>query len=80
MKDWITAPLEEVAQVLDNLRKPINSKERRKRIEGKNESELFPYYGATGQVGFIDDFLTDGRFVLIGEDAAEDIQLMVSVF
>jgi type I restriction enzyme S subunit len=67
---WGTYYLEDVCEVLDRLRKPINSKERDKRIEGKKESELFPYYGATGQVGFIDDYLTDGEFVLIGEDGA----------
>jgi len=31
---------------------------------------LFPYYGATGKIGLIDDYLLDGRFVLIGEDGA----------
>ncbi|MFZ2499496.1 MAG: restriction endonuclease subunit S [Methanosarcina sp.] len=67
---WKTYNLEDVCEILDNLRKPINSKDRQKRIEGKKESELYPYYGATGQVGFIDDYLTDGEFVLIGEDGA----------
>lgn len=69
-EDWIETPLPDVCDILDNLRKPINATERRKRIEGKTDEELFPYYGATGQVGYIDDFLTDGDFVLIGEDAA----------
>lgn len=69
-EDWVETALIDVCEVLDNLRKPINSSERKKRIEGKVESELYPYYGATGQVGFIDDFLTDGDYVLIGEDAA----------
>lgn len=69
-EDWIETELVEVCGVHDNLRKPINSKERSKRIEGKRETELFPYYGATGKVGFIDDFLTDGEYVLIGEDGA----------
>jgi type I restriction enzyme, S subunit len=29
-----------------------------------------PYYGATGQVGTIDDFLFDEELVLLGEDGA----------
>jgi len=70
LKDWIEVELGEACGIYDNLRKPINSKERNSRIEGKNESELFPYYGATGQVGYIDGYLTDGEFVLIGEDGA----------
>jgi type I restriction enzyme S subunit len=69
-KHWEIKKLGEVCNVLDNLRKPINSAERQQRIAGKGQDELFPYYGATGQVGWIDDFLTDGEFILIGEDGA----------
>lgn len=69
-EDWIECNLEEVCEVLDNLRKPINSHERTERIKGKPLSELFPYYGATGQVGYIDDYITDGDYVLLGEDGA----------
>ena len=67
---WAVCYLENVAKVLDNLRKPINSNERNSRIANKHENELFPYYGATGQVGFIDDYLVDGTFLLLGEDGA----------
>lgn len=67
---WTVAPLKDVCEILDNLRQPINSSERAERIKNKPPSELYPYYGATGQVGLIDDFITDGEFVLIGEDAA----------
>jgi type I restriction enzyme S subunit len=31
---------------------------------------ITPYYGATGQVGWIDDYRQDGEFVLLGEDGA----------
>ena len=67
---WAVCCLEDVAKVLDNLRKPINSNERNSRTANKHENELFPYYGATGQVGFIDDYLVDGTFLLLGEDGA----------
>lgn len=67
---WKWVKLGDFVQVLDNFRKPINSSERQKRIAGKNEKYLYPYYGATGQVGWIDSFLTDGEFVLVGEDGA----------
>lgn len=69
-KHWQVKKLGEVCDILDNLRKPINSDERNKRISGKIKNELFPYYGATGQVGWIDNFLTDGEYILIGEDGA----------
>ncbi len=67
---WKYLPLSKAAEICDNLRKPINSKERNERIAGKSVSELFPYYGATGQVGYIDDYITDGEYVLLGEDGA----------
>lgn len=67
---WVIASLEEVCEICDNLRKPINSTERIKRIEGKSSAALYPYYGATGLVGYIDDFLTNGEYILLGEDAA----------
>ena len=52
------------------MRSPINKEERAKRIAGKPAAELYPYYGATGQVGVIDGYLTDGEYVLLGEDGA----------
>lgn len=67
---WEYVPFEQVVEICDSLRKPINSKERSNRISGKAQSELFLYYGATGQVGFIDEYITDGEYVLLGEDGA----------
>src|SRR5690242_20363678 len=69
-KKWNWGKLGDAVQVLDNLRKPINSSERQKRIANKSTNELFPYYGATGQVGWIDNFITSGEYVLVGEDGA----------
>ena len=70
MPIYPTYKLGEVAEILDSFRKPINSTERAKRIQGKSENELYPYYGATGQVGLIDKYLIDGEYVLVGEDGA----------
>lgn len=67
---WRWEPLPNVADILDNVREPISSAERAKRIEGVPPSKLYPYYGATGQAGWIDDFLLDGTYVLLGEDGA----------
>jgi type I restriction enzyme S subunit len=70
MPTYPTYKLGDVAEILDSFRKPINSTERAKRIQGKSENELYPYYGATGQVGLIDEYLIDGEYVLVGEDGA----------
>ena len=67
---WVWATLANCVEILDSQRIPINAKERGKRISGKSESELYPYYGATGQVGWIDDYLFDEELVLLGEDGA----------
>lgn len=67
---WTWANFEEAVEIWDSLRKPINSKERAQRVLGKSKDELYPYYGATGQVGYIDSYLSDGEYVLLGEDGA----------
>ncbi|MCL2828728.1 MAG: restriction endonuclease subunit S [Oscillospiraceae bacterium] len=58
------------AECLDNFRKPINATERAVR-----QGDI-PYYGATGQVGWIDDYLTDEHLVLVGEDGAPFFDLI----
>jgi type I restriction enzyme, S subunit len=59
-----TYPFAEVVEILDNRRKPINGKERQGRTGD------IPYYGATGQVGWIDKSIFDEELVLLGEDGA----------
>ncbi len=61
---WSWANLEDVVQVLDRARVPVNAKER----AGRRGN--VPYYGATGQVGWIDEYLFDEPLVLLGEDGA----------
>lgn len=69
-KGWRKTTLGEICEIFDNKRIPLNSEQRSLRICNKNPDELFPYYGATGEVGKIDDFIFDGEFILLGEDAA----------
>lgn len=68
--NWCWARLSSISVNYDNYRKPINATERKKRIADKEKDKLYPYFGATGQVGFIDDFLFNGEYILLGEDAA----------
>ena len=65
---WTCCLLENVVNVLDNKRQPIKTEERKKRVQGK--SQIYPYYGATGIAGNIDDYLLEGRYILLGEDGA----------
>ena len=63
-RPWAYRQLAEVADILDSRRVPINSKER----DGRHGA--IPYYGATGQVGWIDDWIFEEELVLLGEDGA----------
>ena len=65
---WEWKRLGDVVKILDSQRIPIKKDERKKRISNKSSSELIPYYGATGQVGWIDDYIFDEELVLLGED------------
>lgn len=67
---WVNTKLDNVCKILDSTRIPINAKERNSRIEGKKKEKLYPYYGATGEVGKIDGYLFDGEYLLLGEDSA----------
>ncbi|CAI1109195.1 Type I restriction enzyme EcoKI specificity protein [Serratia proteamaculans] len=65
---WVEIQLENVVDILDSMRVPINNSERQVRISGKTENELYPYFGATGEVGKIDDYIFDEELVALGED------------
>ena len=52
--------LEDVCDILDHMRIPITSRDRK---EGP-----YPYYGANGIQDYIDDFIFDDELVLLAED------------
>lgn len=60
---WDEKPLGVICDVLNNKRQPISSDQRK--------AGPFPYYGASGIVDFVDNYLFDERLVLIGEDGAK---------
>ncbi|MFE9704550.1 restriction endonuclease subunit S [Streptomyces sp. NPDC005930] len=62
---WAWATLAEVVDVLDHLRTPVSAKERAARYG------TVPYYGAAGQVGWIDEKIFDEELVLLGEDGVQ---------
>lgn len=58
--EWKT--LGELAENLDSKRKPITS--------GLREAGKIPYYGASGIVDYVKDYIFDGDFLLVSEDGA----------
>jgi type I restriction enzyme S subunit len=59
---WKIVKIEDAVISLDNKRKPINKEERKKRVGS------IPYYGANGQVGWIDDYISDEPLICVVED------------
>ena len=54
--------LESLAENLDSMRKPVTS--------GLREAGVIPYYGASGIVDYVKDYIFDGDFLLVSEDGA----------
>ena len=61
---WSWVPFELLVENKDGDRIPVS---RKKRVNRKGK---FPYYGASGVIDSIDDFLFEGEHLLIGEDGA----------
>ena len=60
---WTYKKLGEVCDILDYMRKPIT--------KGKREVGIIPYYGATGCLDYVKDYIFDEKLVLLGEDGAK---------
>ena len=58
--EWKT--LSEVAENLDSKRKPV--------AKGGRSLGIYPYYGASGIVDYVDSFIFDGDYLLVSEDGA----------
>lgn len=62
---WEKKKLGDIVQFLDNKRKPLEQSER---IHGK-----YPYYGASGIIDYINNYIFDEELVLLSEDGANII-------
>ncbi|HGG9941865.1 restriction endonuclease subunit S [Neisseria meningitidis] len=62
LKDVVWKTLGEVCENLDSMRKPITSNFRK--------AGNVPYYGASGIVDYVEDFILDGDYLLVSEDGA----------
>jgi type I restriction enzyme M protein len=61
--EWPFYELGELVEILDSKRKPITKSDRK--------SGHIPYYGATGIVDYVADYIFDEPLVLVGEDGAK---------
>ncbi|HHA5973817.1 TPA: restriction endonuclease subunit S [Staphylococcus aureus] len=63
--EWEERRFADIFKFHNKLRKPIKEN---LRVKGS-----YPYYGATGIIDYVDDFIFDGNYLLIGEDGANII-------
>ena len=61
-KDWKRGAVSEVIEFHDSKRIPLSNRERAKL------DKVYPYYGATSVMDYVDKYLFDGIYLLLGED------------
>jgi len=62
LNPWREVALGEVIEIYDRMRVPLSIMER------SQKPGPYPYYGASGIIDYIDDYIFDGRYLLIAED------------
>ncbi|HZS59847.1 MAG TPA: restriction endonuclease subunit S, partial [Gemmatimonadaceae bacterium] len=62
MREWRPVELGDVIELFDYKRVPLSSAQR------KNRKGQYPYYGAQSVIDYVDDYIFDGRYILIPED------------
>ena len=59
---WKEGQLGEIIEIHDSKRVPLSKKERSER------AKIYPYYGAASITDYVDNYLFDGVYLLLGED------------
>ncbi|WP_435674021.1 restriction endonuclease subunit S [Pseudomonas denitrificans (nom. rej.)] len=63
-KGWRYVSLKEITAIFDSQRVPLSGQERDKR------KGIYPYYGAASLMDWVDGYLFDGVYLLLGEDGS----------
>lgn len=61
-ESWHVGTLNEAIVLHDSQRIPLSNSERAKM------KKLYPYYGATAMMDYVDNYIFDGTYLLLGED------------
>ena len=75
---WQTATVKYLTENLDGKRIPLSSEVR------ADQKQIYPYYGANGVIDYVEDYIFEGEYILIGEDGApffdkkREVSLLVS--
>lgn len=65
--DWKLITIKEATNNHNNKRKPLKDSDR------TVLDKIYPYYGASGIIDYVDEYLFDGEYLLLGEDGANII-------
>ncbi len=60
---WRVGTVGEIVEIHDSKRVPLSAAERM-----KMENKKFPYYGAASLMDYVEDYIFDGKYLLLGED------------
>ena len=62
--DWHMGVVEEIIELHDSKRKPLSGRQR------DAMEKIYPYYGATSIMDYVDNYIFDGIYLLLGEDGS----------
>ena len=60
---WHIGTVDEIIEIHDSKRIPLSGAER-----AKMEKKTYPYYGAAALMDYVDGYIFDGKYLLLGED------------
>ena len=63
-RGWRIGNLLDVAELYDSKRKPLSGMQR------STMKKIYPYYGATSIMDYVDNYIFDGTYLLMGEDGS----------
>ena len=62
--DWKVGIADDIITLFDSQRIPLSSNQR------ENMEKIYPYYGATSLMDYVDQYIFDGKYLLLGEDGS----------
>lgn len=68
--EWKIGKLGDYIEIFDNKRIPLSKLQRDKMKTGT----LYPYYGAANIMDYVNDFIFDGAYILMGEDGTVETE------
>ena len=60
---WRIGTVAEIIEIHDSKRVPLSGQSR-----DKMKQRIYPYYGAASLMDYVDDYIFDGKYLLLGED------------